>query len=149
MNNLQSTENKHDKFHSTWRGPRKTTFKVFFQDRHASSFAKETLNVTPFVRASNLTRLFYETRNDRSGGLFSHGNNELALKPKPSILNKSIDLHHALLHSLHHSGFLPNATKGRTLVPERPAYHCATATPLSDLGWHVSTEAFFHCRGMQ
>jgi len=94
------------------------------------------------------------------GGLFSAcdgnaikpiipDNNGLAATPKPSILNKSIDLHQALLHSLHHSGFLPNATKGRTLEPERPAYHCATATPLSDLGWHVSTEAFFHCRGMQ
>lgn len=73
----------------------------------------------------------------------------LATTAKLSILNKSIDLHQALLHSLHHSPVFPNATKGRTLELERQAYHCATATILFDPGWHVSTEAFFHCRGMQ
>ncbi|WP_448694946.1 hypothetical protein [Pseudomonas moraviensis] len=74
---------------------------------------------------------------------------ELAASAKPSILNKSIDLRQAFPQSLHHSDFLPNATKGRTLEPERQAYHRATATALFDLGWHVSTGAFFHCRGMQ
>jgi hypothetical protein len=74
---------------------------------------------------------------------------ELATPAKPSILNKSIDLRQASAQSLHHPHFLPNATKGRTLEPELQAYHRATATVLFDLGWHVSTEAFFHCRGMQ
>ncbi len=68
---------------------------------------------------------------------------------RAAILRMSIDLHHVLLHSLHHPRLSPNATKGRTRRLERQAYHCATATPLFDRGRHVLTEAFFHCRGMQ
>lgn len=73
----------------------------------------------------------------------------VTLAGRTAILNKSIDLHHDLLHLLHHLRIFTNATKGRTLELERQAYHCATATTLFDRGRHVLTEAFFHCRGMQ
>jgi hypothetical protein len=128
----------------------KAMFNVAPLTIHSESCAIDNLKMTSSMLAAlKSVRFFSRLAVAIASNRSALNNNGLAAAPKPSILNKSIDLHQALLHSLHHSGFLPNATKGRTLDPERPAYHCATATPLFDLGWHVSTEAFFHCRGMQ